>query len=167
MTPPTLNPEAQHAEETTLVAMHVGDETYGVEVDRVHTVILPQPITAVPRTEDHILGVINLRGRVVPILDLRTRFGLPVAPDGPHADRRIVMVDVDGEHVGMVVDGVSEVMRVPQGAFAPPPESVFTGEGYVRAVVRPPSQEATENAGRLLLMLDVNGVVHGSERGGC
>lgn len=152
--------------------MHVGGETYGVEVDRVHTVILPQPVTAVPRTADHILGVINLRGRVVPILDLRARFGLSTPSEKPYAEKRIVMVDVGGEPVGMVVDGVSEVLRLSEASFASPPETALVEGGYVRAVARAPIHE---NAGRrasggerLILMLDVDGAVRDRLEGdGC
>ncbi len=178
-----LDPNAKEAaasavsSERQIVAMNVGGEVYGVGIDLVHTVILFQPITAVPRTPEHVKGIINLRGRVVPIIDLRTRFGLPVLPADRQKDVRIVMVDVDGQQTGMIVDGVSEVLRLPASCFETPSEFVSSESAYVDAIARAPMATTTGGTAatsstakvdsksneRLILMLDVRKVIHGTD----
>jgi purine-binding chemotaxis protein CheW len=163
--------------ERQIVAMSVGGEVYGVAIDLVHTVILPQAITVVPRTPEHVRGVINLRGRVVPIVDLRIRFGLPPLPEDRVRHSRIVMVDVGGHHTGVIVDSVSEVLRLPESCIEPPSEYLAPETAYVTAIARAPivrqgaSANANgkagdaQNAERLILMLDVRKAIQGSEDG--
>jgi purine-binding chemotaxis protein CheW len=97
----------------------VADERYGIEVGRVREIIRLPPITALPGADRSFSGVVNLRGRVIPVMDLRQRFGLPAVP----ATRlsRIVVADVDGAQVGLVVDAVNEVARIAQSAIEPTP----------------------------------------------
>lgn len=157
--------------ERQIVAMSVGGEVYGVAIDLVHTVILPQAITVVPRTPEHVRGVINLRGRVVPIVDLRIRFGLPALPEDRVRHCRIVMVDVGGHHTGLIVDSVSEVLRLPESCIEPPSEYLAPETAYVTAIARAPivRQNAGSKAGdaqtaeRLILMLDVRKAIQGTE----
>lgn len=155
-----------------IVAMNVGDEVYGIDINFVHTVILPQPITSVPRTPRHVRGVINLRGRVVPIVDLRIRFGLPEIAEGDESDRRIVMVDVEGNQTGLIVDGVSEVIMLPEESIEPPSEYLAPETAYVSAIARAPiahrvgddKSEGPRNE-RLILLLDVHKAILGAEEG--
>ena len=110
--------QAPAAEEQQLVVFQLGAELYGVEIGRVHEIIRLQSVTRVPGAPAFVEGVINLRGRVIPVVDLRRRFGLPLAEHTRAS--RIVIVEL-GEHViGMVVDGVSEVLRVNTAAIEPP-----------------------------------------------
>src|SRR4051794_34784677 len=92
--------------ERQIVATHLGDEVFGIDIAHIHTVITSQPITPVPQTPSYVKGVMNLRGRVLPVIDLRLRFNLGKAVPG--ADCRIVIVDVEGLSAGLIVDGVSE-----------------------------------------------------------
>ena len=110
--------ETQHDGEEQIVVFELGGESYGVEIGRVQEIIRPPAITAVPRAPEYVEGVINLRGRIIPVVNLRHRFGLPWA----ERDRasRIVVLDSEGNTVGVAVDGVSEVLRVPQAAVEPP-----------------------------------------------
>src|SRR5215216_6705674 len=101
-----------------VVVLDLAGEAYGVEIGRVEEIIRMQPITRIPNGPAFIEGVINLRGRVIVVLDLRKRFGLPASEPTRHS--RIVVGEL-GEHtVGLVVDGVSEVLSLPADAVEPP-----------------------------------------------
>jgi purine-binding chemotaxis protein CheW len=109
---------AQSDSEEQVVVFELAGESYGVDIGRVQEIIRPPAITAVPRAPDYVEGVVNLRGRVIPVINLRNRFGLPEGERGRAA--RIVVLDVDGNTVGAAVDAVSEVLRVPSAAVEPP-----------------------------------------------
>lgn len=107
------------AQEIQLVVFQLAGETYGVEITSVQEIIRMQEITKVPRTPPFVEGVINLRGRIIPVIDLRKRFRLPLGEKT--ATSRIIVVEVGQVTVGMIVDAVSEVFRLPTGALEPPP----------------------------------------------
>ncbi|MCG8620261.1 MAG: chemotaxis protein CheW [Desulfobacterales bacterium] len=98
-------------------------EEYGIDIHRIKEIIGMMDITTVPRTPDHIKGVINLRGKVIPVIDLRIRFSMP--PEDYTDKTCIVVVELDQDGstllLGMVVDSVSEVLTVPGEAVGPPP----------------------------------------------
>lgn len=102
----------------------LGTEEYGIVITKIREIIGIMEITAVPHTPDFIKGVINLRGRVIPIIELRMRFGMEVRP----YDERtcIIVVDVPGPtgvvQVGMLVDSVSEVINITAQDIEPPPD---------------------------------------------
>jgi purine-binding chemotaxis protein CheW len=101
-----------HEETRQLVIFKLGDEEFGVDILQVREIErLGQGITRVPKSPAFVEGVINLRGEIVPIVDLRKRFGLVVHVIGHES--RIVIVEVDGNQIGMMVDQVVEVLRVP------------------------------------------------------
>lgn len=110
--------------EQQLVVFHLAGETYGIDISSVHEIIRMQTVTEVPRTPDFVEGVINLRGRIVPVIDLRKRFGMRL--DEVTANSRIIVVEVNGVTVGMTVDAVSEVLRLPEANIEPPP-NMFSG----------------------------------------
>jgi len=97
----------------------VADERYGIEVGRVREIIRLTAITALPGADRSFSGVINLRGRVVPVMDLRRQFGLPDAP--PTRRSRIVVAEAGGAQLGLVVDAVNEVVRIAATAIEPTP----------------------------------------------
>jgi purine-binding chemotaxis protein CheW len=109
--------------EQYLTFMLAGEE-YGVDILRVQEIKGWDKVTRIPRTPDYVLGVINLRGSVVPILDLRRRFGLETIAFGPTTVIIVVRVagGHDGRTVGMVVDAVSEVYHVDSADSKPPPD---------------------------------------------
>lgn len=113
-------------------------------------------ITEVPQTEHYVEGIINLRGKVIPIIDLRKKFGMP---DKEHDNKtRIVVVDVNSETMGLVVDGVSEVLRVPAGSLEEAPKLVagnHSSADYIRSIVK------LED--RLLIYLDLNKIISTSK----
>jgi purine-binding chemotaxis protein CheW len=113
-------------QEEQLVAFRLGGETYGIPISLVHEIIRSSEITQVPRTAEYVRGVINLRGKVVPVLDLRLRLGLP--PIEETRTTRIVVVEVENGIIGMIVDAVSEVLRLPISQIEPPSELVASIE---------------------------------------
>src|ERR1051326_4762411 len=93
------------SDERQLVVFQLGAELYGVEISRVHEIIRLQAVTRVPRAPSFVEGVINLRGKVIPVVDLRRRFGLETSEHTRAS--RIVVVEIADQVVGIVVDGVS------------------------------------------------------------
>ena len=149
-------PEVAGASDEQVVVLELAGEAYGIEIGRVQEIIRLQPITRVPNGPSCIEGVTNLRGRVIPVLDLRQRFGLQVS--APTRRSRIVVAEM-GEHtLGLVVDGVSEVLAVPAGAVEPPSILVTTADStYLRGVAK--------LGDRLILLLNLAGVLTPVERG--
>lgn len=142
------------ADEEQLVVFQLAGETYGVDISCVHEIIRMQAITEVPRTPEFVEGVINLRGRIVPVIDLHKRFGLPQQEETQNS--RIMVVEVAGVTVGMIVDSVSEVLRLPASSIEPPP-AVLAGVdvAYLRGVGK--WQD------RLIILLDLNRVLKDEE----
>jgi purine-binding chemotaxis protein CheW len=110
--------------EQQLVVFELADEYYGVDIAQVESIIKMQAITSVPHAPQFVEGVTNLRGKVLPVIDLRRRFGLPPADETTSS--RIVVASVDGIEVGMRVDGVSEVLTVSDNVVEPLPSMVTT-----------------------------------------
>ncbi len=146
--------------ERQIVALHLSDEVYGVDIACIHTVLTPQPITQVPNVPAYVRGVMNLRGRILPVLDLRTRFGLPLLEAEKQKASRIVIVEAAGLTAGLVVDSVSEVLRLPESAIEPPSALLasadlrcLTGIGRVPGGRRKDDNKADPD--RLILLLDI------------
>jgi purine-binding chemotaxis protein CheW len=130
-----------------LVIFRLSGENYGVDVHQVQSIIPVQEIAAVPGVPPFIEGVINLRGDVVPVVDLRTRFQLPAQE---MRKRVIVIVEVNGLLVGLVVDKVLEVTKIPETAVAPPsPLLTNVNTSYLRGI----GKIDEEN---ILILLDLN-----------
>ena len=109
---------AAHGEELLqLVSFNVAEEEYGLQILKVQEIIRMQGLTRVPNSPPFVEGVINLRGKVIPVVALRKRFGLP--PQAHGRQTRIVVAEVSGAIIGFVVDSVSEVLRIPSTAIEP------------------------------------------------
>ena len=141
---------AANGDERQLVVFQLGAELYGCEISRVHEIIRLQNVTRVPRAPGFVEGVINLRGKVIPVVDLRRRFGLPTA-DHTRASR-IVVVEIGDQVVGIVVDGVSEVLRV-NSSIVEPPSPVVAGidSEYLHGIAKLPD--------RLVILLDLDRIL--------
>ncbi len=109
-------------QEEQLVAFHLAGETYGIPIMLVHEIIRPCEITRIPRSPEYVRGVVNLRGKIVPVIDLRRRLSLPTAEET--GSTRIVVVEIEQGVVGMIVDGVSQVIRLPAAQIETPSELV-------------------------------------------
>src|SRR5690606_35854889 len=107
-------------QEGKVVVFTLGHEEYGIEVERIQTIERMQPMTRVPRTPDFVKGVINLRGVVVPVIDLAGRFGLPEQP--PTEATRIIIIQLNDMQVGFIVDSANDVIDVNANQIADPPE---------------------------------------------
>jgi len=145
------------AEETTstqseqqLVVFDLAQEAYGVDIGTVREIIRMQDVTSVPHRPDYVSGVINLRGRITPVVDLRKRFDL--ADLEISRDSRIVVVDIDGDDIGMIVDAVTEVLRISTTQIEPPSTMIAAGgSDYIVGIAK--LEE------RLVLLLDLERVL--------
>ncbi|RME26985.1 MAG: chemotaxis protein CheW [Candidatus Zixiibacteriota bacterium] len=138
------------SDELQLVSFNIGSEEFGVDILKVQEINRMVEITKVPQAPHYVEGVINLRGKVIPIVDLRKRFNMELKE--PDKNTRIVVVDISGNIIGMIVDAVSEVLRLPAGTIEPPPE-IATGVNaeYIKGVAK------LED--RLLIFLDLSRVI--------
>jgi purine-binding chemotaxis protein CheW len=125
----------------------VGRETYGVPITSLHEIVRVPEITAVPDAPDYLEGVINLRGKIVSVMDLRKRFGEKQASVKRH--NRILVVEHAGRLAGLIVDSASEVLKIPADAVEPPP-AVFQ-DGGLNCVTG-----LGKVAGRLVVLLDMS-----------
>jgi purine-binding chemotaxis protein CheW len=138
-----------------IVVLDLGGEAYGVEIGRVEEIIRMQAITRIPNGPSFIEGVTNLRGRVIPVLDLRKRFGLP-ASDATRRSR-IVVGELGDHTVGLVVDGVSEVLQLSSESVEPPSTLVTSADSaFLRGVAKLDE--------RLILLLDLSRLLSQSEQ---
>ena len=116
-----------------IVGFRIGRETFGVPIGLVHEIVRVPDITAVPEAPDCIEGVINLRGKIVSVVDLRKRFGEKEIL--PNKKNRILVAEVEGKMVGLIVDAASEVLKVPPSEIENPPNVFEEGElNYVTGV---------------------------------
>ncbi|MGL1862512.1 MAG: chemotaxis protein CheW [Pseudodesulfovibrio sp.] len=137
-----------------LVTFSIGEEEFGVNILQVQEIIRTMEITNVPRAPEFVEGVINLRGKVIPIVDMRSRFGLDAK--GHDKYTRIIVVEFNNIIVGFVVDSVSEVLRIPANAVQPPPPVVAGMDSdYIDGVGKLDD--------RLLILLDLNSLLNTDE----
>ena len=112
--------------EQQLVVFDLAGECYGVDIGKVSEIIRTQKITRVPRTTEAVEGVINLRGKIIPVVDLRMMFGLEAGEK--NKENRIVVVDIDGQDIGITVDAVTEVLRIAAESVEPPSSIITTAD---------------------------------------
>jgi purine-binding chemotaxis protein CheW len=113
----------------------LGGETYGLDIDTVHEILPMQPITRVPKAPVYVEGVINLRGKVTPVVDMGKRFGLNKAERTKNT--RIVVVNIDGTTIGIIVDAVTEVLRIPLTNIESPSTVISAGDmGYLQGIAK-------------------------------
>ena len=115
-----------------LVTFKIGRETYGVDIMQVQEIILMTEITSVPEAEG-VEGVINLRGTIVPIIDLRKRFHSQPATN--RETSRIMVINLNQNTVGMIVDEVCQVLKINQNDLQAPPKSISQGQNYLKGII--------------------------------
>lgn len=141
--------------EHQLVVFELENEKYGVDIASVEGIIKMQEITRLPHAPEFIEGITNLRGTIVPVVDLRTRFGLPRKE--PTRDTRIVIANMDSSKVGIIVDAVTQVIRVPDDKIEPPPQmSVTINSAFIKNIAKLESE--------LVILLDLGKVLSTEER---
>ena len=148
--------QGEHGEDDLqIVTFKVGEEEFSVSILKVQEIIRMSEITKVPRSPDFVEGVINLRGRVIPVIDLRKRFGLPLVERSEEA--RTIVVDSAGNVVGLIVDSVTEVLKLPVSTVEPPPDIVGGMESdYIEGVGK------LDN--RLVILLNLDKVLTSAEQ---
>lgn len=112
--------------ELQMVVFDLASEYYGVDISDVREIIRMQNITRVPGTPDYMEGVLNLRGKIAPVVDLRKRLNLKVTEQTKES--RIVVIDINNKDVGVIVDGVTEVLRIPESSVEPPSQMLTNGD---------------------------------------
>ena len=139
--------ENKDVQELQLVTFILAGEEYAVDILQVREIILLVEITAIPNAPVFVEGIINLRGRVIPIIDIKQRFGLDSVKD--NEQMRIVIIEISGMTMGIIVDSVSEVLRLPADAIEPAPDLVSDiDEEYIKGVGKLDD--------RLLILLDMD-----------
>lgn len=142
------------ARELHIVGFRIGRETFGVPIAMVHEIVRVPEITAVPEAPDYVEGVINLRGKIVPVVDLRKRFGEMEIKST--RKNRILVAEVEHKTVGLIVDAASEVIKLPEGDVEPPPNVFEEGElNYVTGVGK--------LGGRLIILIDLTRILQKGE----
>ncbi len=140
--------------EKQFVVFKIADEHFGVEIFQAREIVRPQAITRVPNAPSFVLGVCNIRGQIVPIVDLRERFNL--GGEALEDERKIITVDVEGNDIGILVDEVTEVIWMPEDDIEPPP-SIAGGidREYLKGIGKA--------HGKLLVILDLEKILSPKE----
>lgn len=147
--------KVENAEILQLVSFLIGEEEYGVDILLVQEIIRMMEITKVPNAPDFVDGVVNLRGRIIPVIDLRTKLGMPRKEHDKNT--RIIVVEVAGKTVGFIVDAVTEVLRIPASITEPPPEIVAgVNAEFIKAVGKLDD--------RLLILIDLEKILSTQEK---
>jgi purine-binding chemotaxis protein CheW len=137
-----------------VVGFRIGNETFGVRIASVREIVRVPEITSVPSAPETVEGVINLRGKIIPVMDLRKRFGhVDIQPDKKN---RILVVELGNKLVGLIVNAASEVLKIPPSEIEAPGSVFAEGESsYVTGVGK--------LKGRLIILLDVSKLLHQQE----
>jgi purine-binding chemotaxis protein CheW len=137
-----------------LVGFRLDNEDYAIAITKIQEIILMKPITRIPQVPDFIEGLINLRGSVIPIVNLRKRFGLP--PREIDDETRTIVVNVHEKTVGCVVDAVTQVMRINRDQIQPPPLGVMAvNHQYLAGLAKLDD--------RLMIILDIDKLFQAEE----
>ena len=148
----TVKPAAKAgADGTQLVTFLLKDEEFGFDIMSVQEIIRLPKMSKLPHTPDYVEGISSLRGAVLPIFDIRTRFGMKREE---HTDRsRVLVIDIEGKRTGLLVDGVRQVTRVGRNEFEPPPAAIRNETAdYIDGVVK------LDNGARIIIALDARRV---------
>lgn len=138
-----------------VVSFRLAKEEYGLNIMRVQEIILIGEITEVPEVPEYIRGLINLRGQVIPIVDLRKRFGLEACESTEHT--RIIVVNAQDTTFGIVVDAVSEVQRIDEEQIEPPPTGLVGLEhAYIHGLVKMED--------KIMILLNLEGILNHEDK---
>jgi len=148
--------EGARTAERQIVAFSLGSETYGVDIGQIREIIPVQKVVPVPRAPEFVEGIINLRGKVIPVLDLKQHFGFEKKERNPN--QRILLIEVGGDSIGVRVDSVLSVLRIPEDSIEPP-ASVLTGDrnDYIQGIAK-----VEDN---LIVLLDLTRIISDAEKG--
>ncbi|MCS7130595.1 MAG: chemotaxis protein CheW [Archaeoglobaceae archaeon] len=147
--------QAMKGETVQVIVFRLGEERYGVDISQVREIIRPSQITKIPNAPDFVEGVINLRGQITTIVNLRKRFGM--VPKPIDNDTRIIVVEYNNAVIGMMVDTVNEVKYLPQKDIESLPSIITSRESakFLKGVGKLPDG--------LLILIDLNKVLNEGE----
>jgi purine-binding chemotaxis protein CheW len=129
-----------------MIIFRIGAEEFALNIMLAREVMVAHKVTPVPETADYVSGIASLRGNLIAVLDLRKR--LRAVGGGDSQEERMIVADVDGRVMGLMVDGVSEIMRVNEEMMEPPPDFVREiGVSYVQGIIN--------GGGRFITMIDL------------
>jgi purine-binding chemotaxis protein CheW len=132
-----------------LVTFKLGDEEYAIDILKVQEINRMKEITKMPNSPPDVEGVVNLRGRVIPVVNLRKKFGMEQKDDDSHA--RIMIIDIDGMTFGVIVDCVEEVLRIPSNIVEPvPPMTTAVSSQFIMGIAKMDD--------RLIILIDLQKV---------
>ena len=138
-----------------LVTFHLGNEEFGIAIKRVQEINRTIDITRIPNAPAYVEGVVNFRGKIIPIINLRSKLGLVEAEQDKAT--RIMVVEIEGRILGFIVDSVSEVLRINDPNIEPPPGVTGSNDAvYIEGVIN--------LADRILILLDLNALLGGDHR---
>ncbi|MDW5564249.1 MAG: chemotaxis protein CheW [Methanomassiliicoccus sp.] len=142
-----------NGDEEQLVSFILGKETFGVKVSQIREIGKVKDITKVPMMADYIVGVMNLRGQITTVIDLKKRFGI-LSEEGTTSQSRIIIAEVGNNQIGMIVDSVKDVMRVPRSSISPPPKtmSVSLDSSHLVGICKLKD--------KLIMLLDIDSMVN-------
>jgi purine-binding chemotaxis protein CheW len=144
--------QAEQDEILQLVSFKIANEEFAIDILKVNEIIRFMEITKMPNSPVYVEGILNLRGKIVPVIDLRVKLDFPRIEN--NANTRIIVVELSNKVVGFKVDAVNEVLRIPRSITEQPPELVTTvNSNYITSVGKVD--------GRLLILLDLDNVVLG------
>jgi purine-binding chemotaxis protein CheW len=140
-------------DEEQIVSFKLGKETFGVRVSQVREIGKVQNITRIPKMPDYIEGVMNLRGQITTVIDLKKRFDIEGDGSGITAASRIIVAEIGDTQIGIIVDEVEDVMRVPRQGISPPPRTLTAGmeTNFLTAICKLPD--------RMVMLLDLDQVM--------
>ncbi len=149
------NVKTESTELLQLVSFTLNEEEFGIDILMVQEIIRMLQITKVPNSPDFVDGVVNIRGRIIPVVDLRCKLGMPRKEHDK--ETRIVVVEVSGKTIGFIVDAVTEVLRIPSSIIEAPPELIAgVNSEFIKAVGK------LED--RLLILIDLEKILSNSEK---
>ncbi len=145
-------------DEEQIVSFRLGKETFGVRVSQVREIGKVHDITKIPKMPAFIEGVLNLRGQITTVIDLKKRFNISSDGNGSiTAASRIIIAEIGDTQIGIIVDAVEDVMRVPRASISPPPTTLTVGTeaGFLTGICKLPD--------RLVMLLDLNRIMSAGE----
>lgn len=145
--------ETEDTQKGRFLTFVLGEESYGIDIKYVTEIIGLQPVTEVPELPEYIRGIINLRGKIIPVMDVRLRFKKPLRE---YNDRTcVIVIDIGDISIGLIVDSVSEVLTIPDEEIVLPPEVNKTGNKYIKGIGKVGSE--------VKLLLDCNKILNEDE----
>jgi purine-binding chemotaxis protein CheW len=162
------------ASKLRMVVFKIGAEEFAVDISLTKEIVTMRPITPIPETQEYVSGVMNLRGNLVPVLDLRRRLRAGSNSAAPQSETRIIIARLDGKQTGLIVDGASEVIHITEEMIEDPPDVISEiGADYIAGIINVGNRFITlldlEKAlkGEVVHELDeIRSLLAGSQEGG-